>query len=84
MARYYFHIYNGVQSHDNVGTECTDSAEVRLEAVEALGEIIRGNLLRHKDVSSTTVNVVDEVGKTVMIVSLAASVEIVAGSSLAA
>jgi hypothetical protein len=75
MARYFFNIYNGVQSHDDIGTECTTAADVRTEAVGALGDIIRGNLLRDKNVSSCVINVVDELGKTVMIVSLAASVE---------
>lgn len=84
MSLYFFNIYNGKQSCDDVGSECTNVAEVRAEAVATIQELVRHSLLEKKDLSSMTVNVVDGEGKTVMIVSLAASVETVAGSSLVA
>ncbi len=77
MARFFFHIYNGRLSHDTVGSECVDAAAVRAEAVETMAEMARNNLLQSKDTSSSVINVVDELGKTVMIVNLAASVQAV-------
>lgn len=71
----FFHIYDANQSRDDIGTDFADAADVRAEAVESLPEILRGNLLQHKDLSTCVINVVDEWGKTVMIVSHAASVE---------
>jgi hypothetical protein len=84
MARYFFHIYNGAQRRDDVGTDCADTRAVRTEAVESMKEIIADRLFDEGDTSSITVNVVDAEGRTVLIASLAASVEVVQGSSLAA
>jgi hypothetical protein len=83
VARFYFHIYNGRQMHDDIGSECADAAAVRAEAVETLAEMAHGNLLKSKDASSCFINVVDAAGRTVMIANLAASVEAIQqGSSM--
>jgi cell division GTPase FtsZ len=78
MARYFFHVYNGHQSHDDIGSEFADMAEIREEAVTSIGELVQKNLLTNKDMSSCVINVVDDMERTVMIVSLAAFVETVA------
>lgn len=83
MSRYFFNIYNGTQSLDDIGSECADAAEVRAEAVETMQELFSERLLNDGATSSMTINVVDGEGKTVMIVSASAYVETVAGSSLA-
>ncbi|WP_412549590.1 DUF6894 family protein [Sinorhizobium meliloti] len=82
MSRYFFNIYNPRQSPDDIGTDCAGVADVRAEAVGTMRELARGDLLEHGDLSSMTINVVDGNGRTVMIVSLAASVTTVIGSSL--
>jgi hypothetical protein len=45
-------------------------------------ELGKGSLLMNGDKSSITINVVDRLGKTVMIVGMAAYIELVLGSSL--
>lgn len=82
MARYFFNFYNGVQGFDDVGTECADVGEVRAEAVEGLQQLLAGVLLESSNTFSMTINVTDESGKTVMIVTNMASVETIVGSSL--
>lgn len=82
MARYFFNIYNGTQTRDDEGSECTSVDEVRAEAVETIEDLVRDRLLRHGDASSMTVNVIDTDGKTVMIVTATATIETVKGSSL--
>jgi hypothetical protein len=81
MPVYFFNIYGREQTEDDVGTDCADLAEVRTEAVETLKEYARSNLLAEADVAALTINVVDEEKRTVMIVSLSASVLTVEGSS---
>ena len=82
VARYFFNIYNGTQSRDDVGSECIDAAAVRAEAVETMEELFGGKLSKGRDASSMSINVTDIDGKTVMIVTATASVETVKGSSL--
>lgn len=82
MGRYFFNISDENQNIDDIGTECADAAEVRLEAVETMQELLRGRLLQNSDRTYMAINVTDETGKTVMIVGNTAFVEVVAGSSL--
>jgi hypothetical protein len=84
MARFFFHIYNGRQSHDGVGSECSDMAAVREEAVGAISECVRSGLLNDKDFGTCYVHVVDDVGKTVMLVNVTASVETILEPEIAA
>jgi hypothetical protein len=62
---------------DPVGSEHADMESVRAEAVDNISERLRGTLLVGKDVSAWLMNVTDETGLTVMIVSFAAAVQIV-------
>ena len=77
MARYFFNFHDGYDFVDNVGSEHPDMISVRAEAVETLGERLRGSLLKAKDVSAWLMNVKDEAGFTVLILSLAAAVQII-------
>ena len=43
MPRYFFHTFNGSAHPDTEGTELPGLEEARAEAVETVGEIIRGN-----------------------------------------
>jgi hypothetical protein len=83
MSRYFFNIYNGNQSSDDQGTECRSASEVRAVAIGTAQDLFTSGHLFCRDNASITVNVVDNTGKTVMIVGVAAYVEVVAGSSLA-
>jgi hypothetical protein len=82
MSLYFFNVYNSVQVTDTIGTECAGPIEVRDEAVRCMQELGKGSLLMNGDKSSITINVVDRLGKTVMIVGMAAYIELVLGSSL--
>jgi hypothetical protein len=82
MSLYFFNVYNIVQVTDAIGTECAGASDVRDEAVRCMQELTRGSVLMDGDKSSITINVVDTLGKTVMIVGLAAYIEQVPGSSL--
>jgi hypothetical protein len=84
LALYFFNIYNGEQIRDEIGTECADVAEVRSEAAETMRHSFRWRMLEEAPTAAMTINVVDADGKTVMIVSCAATLEPVIGSSLAA
>jgi hypothetical protein len=74
VARYFFNIRDGQNIKDTVGTELPDLASVRTEAVEATTEIIKGRLLANSDSASWVVQVTDEAGFTVMVLSLSASI----------
>ena len=76
MARFFFHIRDGKTTLDTEGSEHADLASVRQEAVEATAQILQGRLLGHSDTASWLVQVVDEAGFTVLVLSLAASVHI--------
>lgn len=80
MGRFFFHLHDGVHITDNIGSEHPDIASVREEAVESISERARGRLLRGSDTSAWLMNVTDETGTTVMVVSLAATVHIVGSS----
>jgi hypothetical protein len=77
MARYFFNIQDGADIPDTVGTELPDLANVRKEAVEATIEIARGRLLANADTEAWIVNVTDEAGFTVLVLTLSASVHLV-------
>lgn len=77
MARYFFNLHDGMDLPDTVGSEHSDLASVRAEAVESVAERLRGRLLDKLDVSAWMMNVTDEAGVTVLILSMAATVYIV-------
>jgi hypothetical protein len=84
MPRYFLNIYNGTQTVDDVGTDCSDMVAVREEAVGAISECVRSGLLNHKDAAACYVHVVDQLGKTIMIVNVTASVETILEPKIAA
>lgn len=77
MQRYFFNFHDGVDFTDDVGSEHTDIESVRAEAVESISERLRGTLLKSKDVSAWLMNVTNESGFTVLILSMAAAVQII-------
>jgi hypothetical protein len=81
MARYFFNIYDGGSSIDPIGSEHPDLASVREEAVETVAERLRGRLLIGNDVTGWLMNVKDEAGATVLILSLSAMVQYVSPES---
>lgn len=74
LARYFFNIRDGQSIPDTEGSEHPDLASVRAEAVDSLAEMIKGRLLENADIASWIVQVTDEAGYTVMILSLGASI----------
>lgn len=80
MSHYFFNIYNGHQSIDDVGTHCETLDDVRAEAVGTIQELVRNSLLERKNTSSIIVQVTDQDAATVMLVHLAASVEVIEAS----
>ena len=76
VARYFFNIRDGQNIKDTVGTELPDLESVRTEALEATTEIIKGRLLANTDTASWVVQVTDDAGFTVMVLSLSASIHL--------
>lgn len=83
MTRYFFNLHDGISLPDTVGSEHPDLLSARSEAVETIAERLKGSLLREADVSSWLMNVTDEHGFTVMVLSFSAAVQIIDQPSLA-
>lgn len=79
VARYFFNITDGENIPDAVGSELADLASVRTEAVEAVIDLMKGRLLANSDTAAWIVQVTDEAGFTVMVLSLSASVHVLSG-----
>jgi hypothetical protein len=84
MTRYFFNLHDGISLPDSIGSEHPDLLSARREAVETIGERLKGSLLKSADVSSWLMNVTDEHGFTVMVLLFSAAVQIVDQPSLAA
>jgi len=76
VPRFYFNICDGEDIRDDVGTEFADLASVRKEAVETTTEMLRGRMLVDSDTTGWIVQVTDEDGFTVMVLSLSASIHV--------
>ena len=77
MPRYFFNVHDGVSIPDSVGSEHVDVASARSEAVETIAERLRGTMLTNTDVSAWLMNVVDEDGFTVIVLSFTAAVKVI-------
>ncbi|RWY68792.1 DUF6894 family protein [Rhizobium sp. WSM1325] len=77
MARYFFNVHDGISIPDTLGSEHPDLQSARTEAVETIAERLRGALLTKGDVSAWLMNVTDERGLTVIVLSFTAAVQIV-------
>jgi hypothetical protein len=77
MARYFFNVHDGVSIADTVGSEHADIESARSEAVETIAERLRGTMLKKTDISAWLMNVVDERGFTVIVLSFTAAVKII-------
>lgn len=77
VPRYFFNLHDGHDFIDDVGSEHPDLHSAQAEAVENLGECMRGTLLIDRDVSACVINVTNEAGVTVLIVSLCAAAQII-------
>jgi hypothetical protein len=77
LARYFFNLHDGTSIPDTVGSEHPDLQSARREAVETIAERLRGALLTKADVSAWLMNVTDEHGVTVIVLSFTAAVQIV-------
>ena len=68
MPRYYFHVRDGRDLPDTEGSELPDLHAVRLEALRASGEMLRGNKGAAEFWSGDdwTMTVVDEDGRSVL------------------
>ncbi|MEH7836550.1 hypothetical protein V7796_12315 [Rhizobium laguerreae] len=84
MARYFFNLHDGISIPDTVGSEHPDLQSARVEAVETIAERLRGVLLKKADISAWLMNVTDEQGVTVIVLSFTAAVQIVDHVYLAA
>jgi hypothetical protein len=82
--RYFFNLHDGISLPDTVGSEHPDLLCARGEAVETIAERLKGSLLKEADLSSWLMNVTDEHGFTVMVLSFSAAVQIVDQPSLTA
>jgi hypothetical protein len=83
MARYFFNVHDGVSIADTVGSEHVDIESARSEAVETIAERLRGTMLKNADISAWLMNVVDESGFTVIVLSFTAAVKIIERSDSA-
>jgi hypothetical protein len=77
MARYFFNVHDGISIQDTVGSEHPDIQSARLEAVETITDRLKGALLKNSDISAWLMNVTDERGFTVIVLSFTAAVKIV-------
>ncbi|WP_246655030.1 DUF6894 family protein [Rhizobium laguerreae] len=77
MARYFFNVHDGISIPNTVGSEHPDLQSVRSEAVETIADRLRGALVNKADVSAWLMNVTDEQGVTVIVLSFTAAVQIV-------
>jgi hypothetical protein len=77
MPRYFFNVHDGVSIPDSVGSEHADVESARSEAVETIAERLRGTMLTKTDVSAWLMNVVDEDGFTVIVLSFTAAVKVI-------
>ncbi|MBY3314482.1 DUF6894 family protein [Rhizobium laguerreae] len=77
MARYFFNVHDGISLIDTVGSEHPDVQSARDEAVETIAERLKGALLKDADISAWLMNVTDERGFTVIVLSFTATVKIV-------
>jgi hypothetical protein len=77
MARYFFNVHDGISIADVVGSEHPDIESARCEAVETIAERLRGTMLAKSDVSAWLMNVTDEGGFTVIVLSFTAAVKII-------
>ncbi|MCQ1766110.1 hypothetical protein NOJ28_11245 [Neorhizobium galegae] len=84
MARYFFNLHDSVNLPDPVGSEHPDLQSARDEAVETIAERLKGSMLTETDVSAWIMNVTDEDGFTVIVLSFSAAVQIIDHASLAA
>ncbi|HEX2018523.1 MAG TPA: hypothetical protein VGO17_06245 [Aurantimonas sp.] len=84
MTRYFFNVHDGISIPDTVGSEHRDLASARAEAVETVAERLKGALLENTDVSAWLMNVTDDRGFTVIVLSFTAAVKIVDHASLLA
>jgi hypothetical protein len=77
MPRYFFNVHDGISIRDTEGSEHPDVHSARLEAVETIAERLKGALLMNADISAWLMNVTDERGFTVIVLSFTAAVKIV-------
>jgi hypothetical protein len=83
MARYFFNLHDGIDLADNVGSEHPDLQSARSEAIETIAERLKGSMLTKANVSAWIMNVTDEDGYTVIVLSFSAAVQIIDHVSLA-
>jgi hypothetical protein len=83
MARYFFNLHDSISIPDDVGTEHADIESVRTEAIETMAERLKGAMLRKADISAWLMNVTDERGLTVIMLSFSAAIQVVDQMSLA-
>ena len=77
LARYFFNVHDGISVADTVGSEHADIESARSEAVETIAERLQRTMLKKTDVSAWLMNVVDESGFTVIVLSFTAAVKII-------
>jgi hypothetical protein len=83
MARYFFNLHDSVNLPDTVGSEHPDIQSARSEAIDTIAERLKGSMLTETDVSAWIMNVTDEDGFTVIVLSFSAAVQIIDHVSLA-
>ncbi|MBY3516058.1 hypothetical protein HFN76_28165 [Rhizobium laguerreae] len=83
MARFFFNMHDGVSMPDTVGSEHASLQSARKEAVETIAERLKGSLLKDADISAWLMNVTDDQGFTVIVLSFSAAVQIVDHNGLA-
>jgi hypothetical protein len=74
--RYFFNVLDGTTKPDSVGSVHPDIESAGNEAVEAIAELLKGLMLQDADVSAWLMNVTDENGFTVIVLSFTAAVQV--------
>ena len=65
MPRYFFHVIDGREFTDKIGTVLPSREHVRAEAIKAAGEMLRDNGLSFWGGTEWRMHVTDEAGATV-------------------
>jgi hypothetical protein len=65
MARYYFHVHDGIDMPDDEGTDFVDDGAARAAAIVAAGEMLRDLGIKYWEHSDWSMEVTDQVGATV-------------------
>jgi len=81
MPRYFFHVHDGQEFPDREGTVLADREAARTESMMAAAEMLRDAALNLWTGEEWTMQVVDEKGRSVCLLTFSAKIEVPALTS---